>query len=169
MVGSAKKDEETLLNHAAENLRLVQDNQKLLEENKALEKIRSLLSEQVECLKVKTSEQEGVVQKMQEAINKNDIILEKLRDIVEKDATKISTLEGEIRMLKAEAKKKDELIEKQIEDAAENLNLMNDAMKEIVENRDLIYAEYENALATFGIELEPLPQDPEGEASGLLN
>lgn len=46
---------------------------------------------------------------------------------------------------------------------------MSDAIKEIVEQSDRIFLEYKKALAAFGAEPEPLPRDPEGGASGLLN
>jgi hypothetical protein len=46
---------------------------------------------------------------------------------------------------------------------------MDEAIGEIVEKSYQIYLEYKKALATFGTKPEPLPQDPEGGATGLLN
>jgi laccase len=61
------------------------------------------------------------------------------------------------------------LIKKLLKEADETRTLMDKAIGEIVEKSDQIYLEYKKALATFGAEPEPLPQDPEGRASGLLN
>jgi laccase len=56
-----------------------------------------------------------------------------------------------------------------LKEADENQTLMDEAIGEIVEMSDQIYLEYKTILATFGAEPEPLPQDTEGGASGLLN
>lgn len=106
---------------------------------------------------------------MQETIGQNDQILENLRSTFEKDATKIGKMEQELRQLKAEGVKKDELIEKVLKEAKDNRSVMEEAIGEMVDKSDQIYLEYKKALATFGAEPEPLPQDPKGGASGLLN
>jgi hypothetical protein len=88
---------------------------------------------------------------------------------VDKDAAMINVLEPENRQLKTDCAKKDLLIEKLLKEANENRTIMDEAIGEIVEKSVQIYLEYKKALATFGAEPEPLPQDPKGGASGLLN
>jgi hypothetical protein len=61
------------------------------------------------------------------------------------------------------------LIEKLLKEVDENRTLMDDSIGEIIEKSDQIYLEYKKALATFGAEPKPLPQDPGGGASGLLS
>jgi hypothetical protein len=61
------------------------------------------------------------------------------------------------------------LIEKLLKEATENQGLMDEAIREIFEKSNQIYEEYKKALATFGAEPQPLPQNPEGGDSGLLN
>jgi laccase len=166
---SAKKDGETHLDKLAENLRLVMVNQKLKEQNKVLEDLRVLLNNRVDSLTKKADDQEKVIHKMRKTIDQNDQVLENLRSTVEKDAAKINILEADSKQFKADNTKKDLSNEKLLKEAEENRGLMDEAIGEIVEKSDQIYLEYKKALATFGAEPEPLPQDPKGGAMGLLN
>jgi hypothetical protein len=144
-------------------------NQRLKEEIKTLEDLRILLNDRVEGLTKQVKQQESAIHKMQETIDQNDGILEKLRSTVEKDFVKIKSLEAENKGLKEEGSKKDQLIEKMLKEAEDNRSLMDEAIGEIVEKSDQIYLEYKKALANFRAEPKPLPQDLEGGAKSLLN
>ncbi|RLN31219.1 hypothetical protein C2845_PM05G36230 [Panicum miliaceum] len=92
----------------------------------------------------------------------NERVLENLCETVEKDATKISSLQREMKELKSEAVRKDELIEKLVEEAEMDRKVMEVAIRDMKAQGDLIYEKYRKALAAFGAESFPIPEDPEG-------
>ena len=63
-----------------------------------------------ELLKVKVSEQEETMKKMQEKMNLDEGVLENLQNIVEKDDAKIVNLQTEVRQLKVDIEKKNDKI-----------------------------------------------------------
>ena len=63
-----------------------------------------------ELLKVKVSEQEETMKKMQEKMNLDEGVLENLRNIVERDDTKIVNLQTEVRQFKTDVEKKNDKI-----------------------------------------------------------
>ena len=65
-----------------------------------MENLRVSLKSKNELLKVKVSEQEETIQKMQEKTNLDEGVLENLRVIVEKDDAKIVNLQTEVRQLR---------------------------------------------------------------------
>jgi len=97
VVSSARKDEHSHLAHSAEKLHLVEEISALNKENETLENLRVSLKSENELLKVKVSEQEETIQKMQEKMNLDEGVLENLRVIVEKDDAKIVNLQTEAR------------------------------------------------------------------------
>ena len=63
-----------------------------------------------ELLKVKVLEQEETMKKMQEKMNLDEGVLENLQNIVEKDDAKIVNLQTEVRQLKVDIEKKNNMI-----------------------------------------------------------
>ncbi|RLN09054.1 hypothetical protein C2845_PM11G07520 [Panicum miliaceum] len=96
------------------------ENQKLKDQNKVLENLCLLQSEQVEKLEAKAEKLDKLVAKLWEIAADNEKVLDNLRNTVEKDATKISALQREVRELKAEAAQEDEVIEKLSKEADED-------------------------------------------------
>jgi len=78
----------------------------LKREKEALENLRGSLKFENELLKGKVSEQEETIAKMQEKMNLDEGVLENLRSVVEKDATKVVNLQTEVRQLKADVERK---------------------------------------------------------------
>ena len=105
-VGSARKDEHDFLAHSAEKARLMERISTLEKENEALENLRGSLTSENELLKGRVSEQEETIAKMQEKMNLDEGVLENLRSVVEKDATKVVNLQMEVRQLKADVERK---------------------------------------------------------------
>jgi capsule polysaccharide export protein KpsE/RkpR len=128
----------TQLDKSAENLRLIMTNQKLKEENNTLEDLHVLLNDRVEGLTKQVKDQESLVHKMQETIDQNNGVLEKLRSTVDKDVIRIKSLEAENKQLKDEGSKKDQLIEKLLKEAEENQSFIDEAVGEIVEKNEQI-------------------------------
>ena len=89
-------------------------------ENEALVNLRDSLKSENEFLKVKISEQEEIIQKMQEKMNLDEGVLENLRNIVEKDDAKIVNLQTEVRQLKVDIEKKNDKILEHEKEAKED-------------------------------------------------
>ena len=106
VVSSARKDEHDFLAHSTEKARLMERISALKKENESLENLRGSLKSENELLKGKVSEQEETIAKMQEKMNLDEGVLENLRSVVEKDATKVVNLQMEVRQLKADVERK---------------------------------------------------------------
>ena len=106
---------------------------------------------------------------MQEKMDSDEGILDNLRGVVERDNTKILNLETEICQLKVDLEKKNDLISKLEKEAEEDRETWETASCEIFAKSAAIRAEYEKALATFGAEPSPFPEDAEGGVAGLLD
>ena len=119
VVGSARKDEHNFLAHSAEKARLLERISTLGKENKALENLRGSLTSENGLLKGRVSEQEETISKMQEKMSLDESVLENLRGVVERDATKVVNLQTEVRQLKADVERKNVKIselEKEVEE-----------------------------------------------------
>ena len=118
-MGSARKDEHNFLAHSAEKARLLERISTLEKEKKALENLRGSLTSENGLLKGRVSEQEETISKMQEKMSLDESVLENLRGVVERDATKVVNLQTEVRQLKADVERKNVKIselEKEVEE-----------------------------------------------------
>ena len=106
---------------------------------------------------------------MQEKMDSDEGILDNLRGVVELDNTKILNLETEICQLKVDLEKKNDLISKLEKEAEEDRETWEMASREILAKSTAIRAESEKALATFGAEPSPFPEDAEDGVAGLLD
>jgi len=168
-VGSARKDEHDFLAHSAEKARLMERISTLEKENEALENLRGSLTSENELLKGRVSEQEETIAKMQEKISLDEGVLEKLRSVVEKDAAKVINLQMEVRQLKADVERKNDKISELEKEVKEDHAMWESASQDILSKSAAIREEYRKALASFGAEPSPFPEDSEGGASGLLD
>jgi len=169
VVGSARKDEHDFLAHSAEKARLLERISTLEKENEALENLRGSLTSENELLKGRVSEQEETISKMQEKISLDEGVLENLRSVVEKDAAKVVNLQTEVRQLKADVERKNVKISELEKEVEEDRVMWESASQDILNKSTAIREEYRKALASFGAEPSPFPEDSEGGASGLLN
>ena len=169
VVDSARKDEHGYLAQSAERLRLVEEISALKKENEALEDLRGTLKSENELLKGKVSEHEETIAKMQEKMNLDEGVLENLRSIVEKDAAKVVNLQTEVRQLKADVERKNGKISELEKEVEEDRAMWESASQDILNKSTTIREEYRKALASFGVEPSPFPEDAEDGASGLLD
>ena len=169
VVGSARKDEHGYLAQSAERLRLVEEISALKKENEALEDLRGSLKSENELLKGKVSEHAETIAKMQEKMNLDEGVLENLRSVVEKDAAKVVNLQTEVRQLKADVERKNGKISELEKEVEEDRAMWESASQDILNKSAAIREEYRKALASFGAEPSPFPEDAEGGASGLLD
>jgi len=166
-VGSARKDEHGYLAQSAERLRLVEEISALKKENEALEDLRGSLKSENELLKGKVSEHEDTIAKMQEKMNLDEGVLENLRSIVEKDAAKVVNLQTEVRQLKADVERKNGKISELEKEVEEDRAMWESASQDILNKSTAIRKEYCKALASFGAEPSPFPEDAEDGASKI--
>ena len=169
VVGSARKDEHDFLAHSAKKARLLERISTLEKENEALENLRGSLTSENELLKGRVSEQEETISKMQEKISLDEGVLENLRSVVEKDAAKVVNLQTEVRQLKADVERKNVKISDLEKEAEEDRVMWESASQDILNKSAAICKEYRKALASFGAEPSPFPENSEGVASGLLD
>ena len=169
VVGSARKDEHNFLAHSAEKARLLERIRTLEKENKALENLRGSLMSENELLKGRVSEQEETISKMQEKMSLDESVLENLRGVVERDAAKVVNLQTEVRQLKADVERKNVKISELEKEVEEDRVMWESASQDILHKSAAIREEYSKALASFGAEPSPFPEDSEGGASGLLD
>ena len=169
VVGSARKDEHDFLAHSTERARLMEEISVLKSEKEALENLRGSLKTENELLKVKVSEQGETISKMQEKISLDEGVLENLRGVVEKDAAKVTHLQTEVRQLKADVERKNDKISELEKEVEEDRAMWESASQDILGKSTAIHEEYRKALASFGAEPSPFPEDSEGGASGLLD
>jgi len=167
-VGSARKDEHDFLAHSAEKARLMERISTLEKENEALENLHGSLTSN-ELLKGRVSEQEETIARMQEKISLGEGVLEKLRRVVEKDVAKVINLQMEVRQLKAYVERKNDKISELEKEVEEDCAMWESASQDILSNSAAIYEEYRKALASFGAEPSPFPEDSKCGASGLLD
>jgi len=169
VVGSARKDEHNCLAHSAEKARLLDRISTLEKENKALENLRGSLTSENELLKGRVSEQEETISKMQEKMSLDESVLENLRGVVERDAAKVVNLQTEVRQLKADVERKNVKISELEKEVEEDRVMWESASQDILNKSAAIREEYRKALASFGAEPSPFPEDSEGGASGPLD
>jgi hypothetical protein len=74
----------------------------------------------IKGLTKKANDQDKIIQRLQRTINGIAQIWENLRTIMEKDAARVNALEQEVKQLKVEGAKKDQLIENLLKDAEDN-------------------------------------------------
>jgi len=141
----------------------------LKKENEALEDLRGSLKSENELLKGKVSEHEETIAKMQEKMNLDEGVLENLRSVVEKDAAKVVNLQTEVRQLKADVERKNGKISELEKEVEEDRAMWESASQDILNKSAAIREEYRKALASFGAEPSPFPEDAEGGSSGLLD
>lgn len=159
-VSGAKRDETKFLARSSDNLRL-EENGRLKKENEALENLHNSLMSRNDLLNEKVTEQEDVIQKMQEKIELDEGVLDNLRGTIDRDNTKIVNLQTEVRQLKVDVEKKNELISKLEKEAEEDRETWVVASHEIVAKSAAIREEFQKALATFGAEPSPFPKEAE--------
>ena len=169
VVGSARKDEHDFLARSTEKARLMEEISALKREKEALENLRGSLKFENELLKGKVSEQEETIAKMQEKMNLDEGVLENLRSVVEKDAAKVVNLQTEVRQLKADVERKNSKISELEKEVEEDRAMWESASQDILNKSTAILEEYRKALASFGAEPSPFPEDAEDGASGLLD
>jgi len=169
VVGSARKDEHNFLAHSGEKARLLERISTLEKENKALENLRGSLTSENGLLKGRVSEQEETISKMQEKMSLDESVLENLRGVVERDAAKVVNLQTEVRQLKADVERKNVKISELEKEVEEDRVMWESASQDILNKSAAIREEYRKALASFGAEPSPFPEDSEGGASGLLD
>ena len=75
----------------------------------------------------------------------------------------------EVRQLKVDLEKKNDLISKLEKEAEEDRETWENASREIMAKSAAIREQYAKALATFGAEPSPFPEEVDGGASGLLD
>jgi len=138
-------------------------------EKEALEHLPSLAQEENKLLKEKVASYEVLIEKMKASIEHDEQVLDNLCKAVENGANKISSLEQKVKFLDAEGKKKYELITKLCSQAEANKKFIDENVGSITKRSITIYDEYCSTLATFGAEPLPLPRDPEGGITGLLD
>lgn len=109
---SAVKDNKNMLQRSTESLVLAEDNKRLKDENKIINDLRLAQERKIRLLKRKAEDQENSIQKLQKIAEDNDRTLENLRDTMEKDMSKISSLERQVRQLKLDVSETGALIEK---------------------------------------------------------
>ena len=106
---------------------------------------------------------------MQKELDLKEATIEGLRQEVAREVDNTKKAEGLAIQLSAECSKKGQLIEKLQKEAQENMQLLNDASDKIEEKSDAIFEAYRDAVATFGVEPEPLAKSGGPEVSGLLD
>jgi len=106
---------------------------------------------------------------MQENMNLDEGVLENLRNIVERDDTKIVNLQTEVRQLKTDVEKKNDKISELEKEAEEDRVVWESATRDILDKSTAIREEYRKALASFRAEPSPFPEEAEDGASGLLD
>jgi len=141
----------------------------LKSERETSKNLRFTLKSENEVLNGKVLEQEEIISKMQERISLDEGVLENLRGVVERDAAKVTHLQTEVRQLKADVEKKNDKISDLEKEVEENRALWESASQDILSKSTAIREEYRRALASFGAEPSPFPEDSEGGASGLLD
>ena len=169
VAGSARKDEHDFLSHSTERARLMEEIRILKSERETSENLRFTLKSENELLNGKVLEQEEIISKMQERISLDEGVLENLRGVVERDAAKVTHLQTEVRQLKADVEKKNDKISDLEKEVEEDRMLWESASQDILSKSTAIREEYRRALASFGAEPSPFPEDSEGGASGLLD
>ena len=169
VAGSARKDEHDFLSHSTERARLMEEIRILKSERETSENLRFTLKSENEVLNGKVLEQEEIISKMQERISLDEGVLENLRGVVERDAAKVTHLQTEVRQLKADVEKKNDKISDLEKEVEEDRALWESASQDILSKSTAIREEYRRALASFGAEPSPFPEDSEGGASGLLD
>ena len=169
VAGSARKDEHDFLSHSTERARLMEEIRILKSERETSENLRFTLKSENELLNGKVLEQEEIISKMQERISLDEGVLENLRGVVERDAAKVTHLQTEVRQLKADVEKKNDKISDLEKEVEEDRALWESASQDILSKSTAIREEYRRALASFGAEPSPFPEDSEGGALGLLN
>ena len=102
-------------------------------------------------------------------MNLDEGVLENLRSVVKKDVAKVVNLQTEVRQLKADVEKKNDKISDLEKEVEEDRALWESASQDILSKSTAIREEYRRALASFGAEPSPFPEDSEGGASGLLD
>ena len=95
---------------------------------------------------------------MQEKIELDEGIIDNLWGTINSDNTRIVNLQTEVRHLKVDVKKKNELILKLENEAEEDRETWEATSREIVAKSAAIREEYHEALATFGAEPSPFPE-----------
>jgi len=118
---------------------------------------------------MKVGELEEVIKKMQEKIDLDEGAIENLGDTIDWDNVKTNGLQTEVRHLKVDVEKKNDLISKLERDAEENRAMWELATQEILDKSAAIRAEYSEALASFGAVPSPFPSDAEEGVAGLLD
>ena len=96
-------------------------------------------------------------------------VLENLWSVVEKDAAKVVNLQTEVRQLKADVERKNGKISELEKEVEEDRAMWESASQDILNKSAAIREEYRKALASFGAEPSPFPEDAEGGSSGLLD
>ena len=167
VVNSARKDEHDFLARSTDRLRLTEEVCTLKKENEALGNLRVSLKLENELLKIKVAEQEETIRTMQEKMNLDEGVLENLRSIVEKDAAKVVNLQTEVRQLKADVERKNGKISELEKEVEEDRAMWESASQDILNKSTAIRKEYCKALASFGAEPSPFPEDAEDGASKI--
>jgi len=142
-----------------------------LKENETLGNLRVSLKLENELLKIKVAEQEETIRTMQEKMNLDEGVLENLRSTIEQDDRNMANanLKTEVRQLKIDVEKKNDIISKLEKEAEEDRAVWESAAQDILNKSAAIREEYGRALALFGAEPSPFPSDAEEGALGLLD
>ena len=162
VAGCARKDEHDFMSHSTERARLMEEIRILKSERETSENLRFTLKSENEVLNGKVLEQEEIISKMQERISLDEGVLENLRGVVERDAAKVTHLQTEVRQLKADVEKKNDKISDLEKEVEEDRALWELASQDILSKSTAIREEYRRALASFGAEPSPFPEDSEG-------
>ena len=120
-------------------------------------------------LEERARRQDIVVAEMQKELDSKEATIEGLRQEVAKGVDNSKKAESLVVQFSSTCSEKDQLIEKLQEEARENMQLLSEASDEIVEKRGEIYEAYKDALATFGVEPEPLLRSDGLGVNGLLD
>ena len=102
-------------------------------------------------------------------MNLDEGVLENLQIIVERDDAKIVNLQTEVRQLKVDVEKKSDKISELEKEAEEDRAVWESVTRDILDKSTTIWEEYRKALASFGVEPSPFPEEAEDGASGLLD
>ena len=79
--------------------------------------------------------------------------------MVEKDAAKVVNLQTEVRQLKADVERKNGKISELEKEVEEDRAMWESASQDILNKSTAIREEYRKALASFGVEPSPFPED----------